>query len=176
MAIVRKVCISDLKNIMEIEKNSFKNGIQESESVFAERIQIFPDGFFILEEENSAAGYFCSELWDSAVLENSDSFSLNHSASGFHRKNGEILYISSVAVWEKYRGRGFGNKLFQDSVSSILEKFPQIKEMVLIVNEEWISAVKIYRKFGFSEYSRIKNFFSAEGKKSDGILMRKTVV
>ena len=42
----------DIDAIMNIEKEAFAEEIQESKDVFLERIEIFPDGFFILEENN----------------------------------------------------------------------------------------------------------------------------
>lgn len=40
-----------------------------------------------------------------------------------------------------------------------MKSFPQIKEIVLLVNEIWIPALHIYKKCGFIEYGRIQNFF-----------------
>ena len=50
----------DIDAIMNIEKEAFAEEIQESKDVFLERIEIFPDGFFILEENNKKIGYFSS--------------------------------------------------------------------------------------------------------------------
>lgn len=175
MEILRKATKSDINDIMNIEKEAFAEEIQENKDVFLERIESFSDGFFILEDKNKTIGYFSSELWNS-VSQNGDScFSLNHSALKNHKKKGTVLYISSIAILNEYKGNGLGYRFFNESVEEIIKSFPQIKKIVLLVNEIWIPALHIYKKCGFIEYGRIQNFFSSNGMKSDGILMRKTV-
>ena len=71
----------DIDAFMNIEKEAFAEEIQESKDVFLERIEIFPDGFFILEENNKKIGYFSSELWNSVPQKGDSCFSLNHSQS-----------------------------------------------------------------------------------------------
>ena len=175
MEILRKVTKLDINAIMNIEKEAFAEEIQESKDVFLERIETFPEGFFILEEKNKKIGYFSSELWNSVPQKGDSCFSLNHSALKNHKKEGTVLYISSIAILNEYKGTGLGYRFFYKSVEKIMKSFPQIKEIVLLVNEIWIPALHIYKKCGFIEYGRIQNFFSSDGIKSDGILMRKNV-
>lgn len=175
MEILRKATKSDIDAIMNIEKEAFVEEIQENKDIFLERIEIFPDGFFILEEDNKEIGYFSSELWNSVPQNGNSCFSLNHSALENHKKEGTVLYISSIAILNEYKGNGLGYRFFSESVEKIIKSFPQIKEIVLLVNEIWIAALHIYKKCGFIEYGRVQNFFSSGGIKSDGILMRKSV-
>ena len=63
----------DLPAIMTIERSAFIPPIQEKRRVFDERLQLFPQGFFVLADAGEeavrkhgaavTAGYFCSELW-----------------------------------------------------------------------------------------------------------------
>ena len=64
--ILRKARQADIKEIMKIEKDSFLPEIREKEELFVERICVFPEGFFVFEEEATGhlAGYFSSELWE----------------------------------------------------------------------------------------------------------------
>ena len=175
MEIIRKATKYDINAIMNIEKEAFSEGIKENKDVFLDRIESFSDGFFILEDKNKAIGYFSSELWNSVPQKGDSYFSLNHSALKNHKKEGTILYISSIAILNEYKGTGLGYRFFYKSVEKIMKSFPQIKEIVLLVNEIWIPALHIYKKCGFIEYGRIQNFFSSAGIKTDGILMRKSV-
>ncbi|MDO5773065.1 MAG: GNAT family N-acetyltransferase [Spirochaetales bacterium] len=175
MEILRKATKSDIDDIMNIEKEAFAEGIQESKDIFLERIETFSEGFFILEENNKKIGYFSSELWNSVPQKGDSCFSLNHSALKNHKKEGAVLYISSIAILNEYKGNGLGYRFFNKSVEKIIKSFPQIKEIVLLVNEIWIPALHIYKKCGFIEYGRIQKFFSSNETKTDGILMRKTV-
>ena len=175
MEILRKATKSDIDAIMNIEEEAFAEEIQENKDVFLERIETFSEGFFILEEKNKEIGYFSSELWNSVPQKGDSCFSLNHSALKNHKKEGTVLYISSIAILNEYKGNGLGYRFFSESVEKIIKTFPQIKEIVLLVNEIWIPALHIYKKCGFIEYGRIQNFFSSNGIKTDGILMRKSV-
>ena len=172
---IRKAKKFDINSIMNIEKDAFSVEIQEDKNVFLERIEVFPDGFFILEDKNNVIGYFSSELWNSVPKEGDSCFSLNHSALENHKKKGTVLYVSSIAILNGYKGNGLGYRFFTESINKIVKVFPQIKEIVLLVNEIWTPALHIYKRCGFIEYGRMQNFFSTAKIKSDGILMRKTV-
>src|SRR5574344_1010424 len=172
--IFRHAKFSDLEGIMLVEKQAFIPQIQESKAVFEQRLSAYPTGFFVLEDEteNTIAGYFSSELWN-AVPQNNRAFSLGHSATKAHVASGTVMYISSVALLNSYRGKGFGEKLFMIPVVQIFKESPAIKESVLIVNEVWKGARHIYSKAGFSEYGTINNFFPTTDSKvfTTGILM-----
>ena len=114
MEILRKVTKLDINAIMNIEKEAFAEEIQESKDVFLERIETFPEGFFILEEKNKKIGYFSSELWNSVPQKGDSCFSLNHSALKNHKKEGTVLYISSIAILNDYKGNGFGYRFFSE--------------------------------------------------------------
>lgn len=176
MEILRNAAKFDIEDIMKIEREAFLEEIQETKEIFLERIESFSDGFFILEDCGRGIGYFSSELWNSVPQEGNRCFSLNHSALKNHKKEGTVLYISSVAILNEYKGNGLGYRLFRECMERILKSLPQIKEVVLLVNEIWASALHIYKKCGFMEYGRIQNFFpDKNGARYDGILMRKSV-
>lgn len=175
MSIIRKASESDLKEIMKIERESFSAEIQETELSFRERMQIFPDGFFVLENDGVLIGYMCSELWDSVPEKGDSCFMLNHSAVKSHKNNGSVLYISSIAVLQKVWGSGFGQKLFFEGLKEITEAVPRITDAVLIVNEIWTGAIHVYKKNGFWEYGRIQSFFPGNPMGTDGILMRRQI-
>lgn len=171
---LRKAEEKDINLIMQIEKESFDVKIQEIESTFLERIKTFEEGFFILEENGVPAGYFCSEIWKEIPFGNKN-FILNHRIAEQHYEKGSVLYVSSIAVRKEYRGNGYGYRLFTQGVQSVIEKYSGITDIVLLVNEIWKSAIKIYEKNGFREYGRLSNFFEQAEGLSDGILMRKKV-
>ena len=112
MEIIRKATKSDINAIMNIEKEAFAEGIKENKDVFLDRIESFSDGFFILEDKNKAIGYFSSELWNSVPQKGDSCFSLNHSALKNHKKEGTVLYISSIAILNEYKGTGLGYRFF----------------------------------------------------------------
>ena len=156
--ILRKASQPDIKEIMKIEKDSFLPEIREKEELFLERICVFPEGFFVFEEEETGhlAGYFSSELWE--TVPDFNEFSVGHSIKKIHSDNGKILYISSFALMESFRGKGNGTKFFNAAIKELESDFLPEKE-VLMVNEDWKGARHIYEKSGFMEISRIENAF-----------------
>ncbi len=171
----------DIDAIMAIERNAFIPDIQENQKTFEERIKVFNQGFTLLADTSDKAilergkafvcGYFSSEIWD-GLPATDDIFKLGHSAKKAHKKDGSVLYISSFALLSQYRGKGLARKFFHDSVTGICEANKNIKTILLLVNEEWLSARHIYETEGFSELRRLPSFFSSLHKKaSDGILM-----
>lgn len=175
----------DIDTIMMIERASFIPAIQEKQSVFEERLSVFPQGFILLSDNSpetikefkvaKTAGYFCSEIWD-YVPGDDDFFALGHSPSKLHNSNGKVLYASSFALFPQYRGGGNGKYLFENALKTICTNFPQIETILLLVNEEWAGARKIYDSLGFKELRTIKGFFpSLNQDSSDGILMIKQI-
>lgn len=177
LMILRRGTEQDLGAVMKIEKASFIPAIQETKSVFTERIRVCGNCFIIFEDEetHNAAGYFSAERW-AAVPEDDGGFLLNHSASRTYASDGPIIYLSSFAVLPQYRGKGTGRSLFSDSMKWFAEHNPGLTTAVLLVNETWKGALHIYTQYGFREMRRIQGFFPAtEGAASDGIVMGKNL-
>lgn len=164
---------TDIDGIMAVEEASFIPAIREERNVFLDRINTFQHGFLILEKEGKLAGYFCGELWNS-VPGNNKVFALGHSASQTHCNEGCVLYISSFAISPRYRGLGLGTPFFCGCLRFIAKEFPKIKTLLLLVNEEWLSARHIYESIGFKVIRVIPGFFPSEVNAggSSGILMQ----
>ena len=164
----------DIHQIMNIERQSFIPAIQEKKRVFEKRLKIFPEGFLLLAD--------CS---DEVVLENPENldkksykilekrFSLGHNPVLTHKTEGSVLYVSSYALLKDYRGKGLGEKFFLNSLAALVSGLGGIKKVVLLVNEDWQAARKIYEKNGFKEKFTLKGFFPTLQKKkfADGIVM-----
>ena len=58
----RTAVVADIDGIMEMEYDSFHEEVREKRELFLERIQVFPEGFIIMEIEEKYAGYITSEL------------------------------------------------------------------------------------------------------------------
>jgi len=171
----------DIETIMMIERASFIPAIQEKQSVFEERMSVFPEGFLLLTDNSpqtikehriaQTAGYFCCEIWD--YVPGDDSFfELGHDPSKVHNSKGKVLYVTSFALFPQYRGGGNGKFFFENALKSLCTGFPQVETLLLLVNEEWTGARKIYTSLGFKELRTIKGFFpSLQKDSSDGILM-----
>ena len=174
--ILRKACMADISDIMEIESESFEPGIAESRDVFIERITTFNEGFLVLEDLNinKCIGYIASELWRYSEIINNDSFALGHSIKSRHCDNGNEIYISSTGTLSSYRKHGLGGFMFDELLKILRNKRTDITSAILIVSTEWIAAKKIYLKNNFYEICCIESFFRPiNGTPSDGVVMRK---
>ncbi|MCR4626340.1 MAG: GNAT family N-acetyltransferase [Treponema sp.] len=138
------------------------------------------------------AGYLCSEKWNQLPRTSSpktaslksdgsaegsfldDLFKLGHSIEKTHNDTGKILYISSFAILSNFRGKKLGSKLFSQSLQFILQKKENqnIDTLLLLVNENWKSALQIYKNYGFKEIKTISRIFPD----SDGIIMKKEII
>lgn len=165
----------DIDSIMAIEHQSFIPQIQEKKKCFEKRLEVCPDCCFILSDASESVvkacgsaltcGYFCSELWDSFPSEKDDDevfarrFALGHDVKSSHVPGGMYLYVSSYALRTEYRGNGKGKAFFEASLNALCGANKNIKKVIVIVNEEWLPALSIYRSLGFSEVRRLANFF-----------------
>lgn len=171
---IRNATLKDIKDIMKIEKASFNENICEKEEHFLERIQVFSDGFYIMEKDEKIVGYISTEIWAYEEKVNLNRFSLGHSIKNAHHPEGNELYISSMGLLPDYRGQGLGKVLFHQATNRIIRENSHIKSLILIVSEKWENAKKIYEKNGFKEISDINYFFIDNNHAPDnGIVMRK---
>lgn len=181
---IRTANILDIDSIMEIENSSFVPQVREKRGLFLERLNVFSGGFILLVDESSGVkgggskgekvcGYFCTERWKE-ISRGSDIFSVGHDISKTHCSDGPVLYISSFAVLPEFRGGGLGGKFFCDALEFIEKSQQGLKEVALLVNENWSAARHIYKKNGFSECFLIKNAFQNEFLELQaGIVMKK---
>lgn len=171
----------DLPQIMNIERASFIPQIQENQKTFEQRLQIFPNGFLLLQDASEQtlkekktaqnAGYFCSEIWQT-IPQSDDFFTLGHNPEKLHTDKGPVLYVSSFALFPEYRGKNLAQDFFNDCLCTICKTFPTLKTVLLLVSKEWLGARKIYKNLGFKQIRVLKDFFSSlHTPFCDGILM-----
>ncbi len=75
-------------------------------------------------------------------------------------------YINNLAIKREYQSKGYGTKLFADLIERA-QKF-EVKALTLEVEYDNERAIKLYKKFGFIEEGRRKNFYL---NKKDAIIM-----
>ena len=172
---LRLATANDLSAVMAIEHTAFPYGVHESLEVYAERLQVFPQGFQVLLQDQAVAGFICTERWADKQSLTAPDFTVGHSISQQHQPYGPELYISSMGIHPSYHGLGLGKKLFAGFLHYAQANFPELKSILLIVSEKWTPARKIYIQNGFTEIQRFPGFFSNEtsGQTEAGIVMRK---
>jgi len=76
----------------------------------------------------------------------------------------------SISVKKKYWGLGIGTHLMEAMIS-FAKRNGQTEILHLGVKNDNINAINLYKKMGFHEVGRHKNFFKIEGNYYDEILM-----
>lgn len=152
---------SDIPAIMELEARGFHGGIREDESVFRARLASFPSGFIVLENDGVVVGYLCAERWAERPSLSPESFALGHDPGPRHAARGPVLYLASITVDPAQRGSGLGKRLFTEGSALIRAACPGVERELLVVNEEWRGARRIYEQAGFSVIGRLPGFFPA---------------
>ena len=170
---IRRAGSRDLDDILSIEDESFDSAVRESPETFRERLEVFPEGFVVLERLGGVGGYLCSELWDLPGLPAPSDFTLGHSARDRHAPRGRTLYISSYGIRESLRGRGLGKHLFRGFLDLAGRTFP-FDDVILLVSAAWTGARAIYEAEGFSHILSIPAFFRfSDGSSADGEVLRR---
>jgi ribosomal-protein-alanine N-acetyltransferase len=173
MLIYRSAILSDIENILKLEEKCFNALTREKKEVYLERIEVFPDGFIVLERDKQFIGAISSEIWQYVADIQRSAFTLDHSIKKQIDLTGDELYISSIGILPEYRKYGFGEALFDALIRNIKLKYPNVTHGILLINEEWKAARKIYEKNNFKEYAIFEDFFiSEDGTKKNGIVMR----
>jgi len=175
MLVFREAKMTDIENIMKLEKKCFNEYTQENQDVYEERIRYFPEGFIVMENDLCFYGAVSSEIWNYKKNIAINDFTLGHSIKNKLDLNGNELYISSIGVFPQYRSNGYGKKLFNELIIHVKMIFPNVTKGILLINETWITAMKIYLDFGFEKIHEFPNFFSTDDNqgKQKAIVMRK---
>ena len=150
----REAALPDIDTIMALERACFNRDTQEAEHTYLERIDVFPQGFIVMETADRRSGTeflgaVSSELWNYKPAIDRDSFALGHSIKKQLTLEGDELYISSIGIFPQYRTCGYGKLLFRELINRVKVSFPRVVKGILLLNEEWHGARKIYANNGF---------------------------
>jgi [ribosomal protein S18]-alanine N-acetyltransferase len=174
---LRLATSADIIEIMHLESLGFQDGIKEEKDTYLQRMSIFPAGCLLGIFEKEIIGCLFAELWEPKKNYSQHDFELGHDIRASHKETGEIIYISSITINPLYRNRGYGNLLFNESIKFISNKYPKVKELLLLVNENWHFARKIYKNNKFLEIKILENFFHPLNSSSEnGIVMKRALL
>ena len=163
---------------MDMEVQGFAPGNRERKEVYEQRIETFPQGSLMAYVGSDCVGCFFSEIWHFTPVPTAEHFALGRDIRQRHDSiYGTELYVTSMTVAPPFRGCGLGEQIFSGGISHVARRYPQIATALLLVNEAWHHARKIYTAAGFKEITTLKHFFSPEESvHEDGIAMRREVV
>lgn len=167
----------DLDHIMELEARGFAPGNRELRDVYAQRIQVFPEGSLMAHLGQHCVGCVFSEIWQAVSIPSAEQFALGHAIEDRHDPvRGRVLYITSMTIDPAFRGHRLGLPLFVGCLDHLARAFPQLDSALLLVNETWSRARKIYLDAGFVEIARFRDFFNPSGAQfEEGIVMHRRI-
>jgi ribosomal-protein-alanine N-acetyltransferase len=130
---LRRFSLSDLEQIIEIEKISFPKRKPFSEDYFKKLYQKSPGRIVVAEDKGKILGYIIG---------------------GVQKDCGKII---SIAVHPLHRKRGIGKEL----VNFLIEHFKKngLKKFLLLVRRDNLVAISFYKNLGFQISKIIKNYY-----------------
>lgn len=144
--IVRKMKLSDIDSVVDIEENSF--AIPWTKGAFATELKRnMLAKYYVVEVDGRVVGY--GGMW--LIMDEA--------------------HITNIAVHPKYRGKGIGKKLVEGLIEEVLKL--NIYRITLEVRRSNITAQALYKKFGFIPCGIRPEYYQDD--KEDAIIMWKVV-
>ena len=137
---IRKATINDLKELARIEQECFPVAEAATEEIFCRRLEVYPDFFWILENEAGEIVSFVNgmaidnEILTDEMFENPD----------LHNKNGDWQIIFGVNTLPEFRRKGYAERVLRRVVEDT--KKDGRKGIVLTCKDKLVS---FYEKIGF---------------------------
>ncbi|WP_029905828.1 GNAT family N-acetyltransferase [Prevotella sp. 10(H)] len=92
-------------------------------------------------------------------------------ATGYQNRKMKHVAVLGISILEDWRGNGLGNILFE-SMISWAKKNPELEILVLETFSDNLTAINLYKKWGFTVDGVRKNYFrNGNENYSDNILM-----
>lgn len=136
---IRNANIEDLQAITAVEAICFPEEEAASESDFKNRLTVYPNYFWLLEDEGKLIGFVNGMATNESVL--SDEMFEN---SNLHNENGQWQMIFGVNTIPAYRRQGCAERVINKVIDDA--KKQDRKGLVLTCKEELLH---YYQKFGF---------------------------
>jgi ribosomal protein S18 acetylase RimI-like enzyme len=136
---IREASISDLNRCYEIESTAYAGDEAASREKIGKRIEVYPEGFLVLEFEDEIVGLINSGATDHVQLSDEAFKELVG-----HDPNGKKIVIMSVAVHPDFQRKGFAGKLIIEFIDKM--KAMEKSEIYLICQT---GLIDMYSSYGF---------------------------
>jgi ribosomal protein S18 acetylase RimI-like enzyme len=137
--IIRKVKESDLDRCYDIETTSYEGDEAASKEKIYKRIKTYPEGFILLEIDNTIVGFINCSATDKIELSDEEFKELVG-----HDPNGKHIVIMSVVVHPDYQGKGYAGILMKHFINKMIG---MDKESIYLICQTRL--IKMYEKYGF---------------------------
>jgi len=144
--IIREASINDLDRCYEIESTAYAGDEAASREKIGKRIEVYPEGFLVLEFAGEIAGLINSGATDNVQLSDEAFKELVG-----HDPNGKKIVIMSVAVHPDFQRKGLAGKLIIEFIGKM--KSMAKSEIFLICQT---GLIEMYSSYGF-EYNGVSD-------------------
>ncbi len=137
--IIRHADKNDIKKLAIIEEASYPPSEGASEAGIMARINVFPECFWILEDQGEIKAFVNGMVTNETNLNDKmydDAF--------LHQLNGDWQMIFSVVTAPKYRGMGYAGKLLKQMLEDSRKRG---KKGVVLTCKEYL--IDFYAQYGF---------------------------
>ncbi len=136
---IRNVRMSDLDEIVDIEKQCFPIGEAAGREEFQKRIIAFSDNFLVAEYKGKLVGFINGSTTESSVI-----FDEMYHDIEYHNTSGHNIAIFGLDVIKEFRGLGIAAQLIQE----FLDK-ARIKGKKSVILTCKLNLAHYYTRFGF---------------------------
>ena len=148
----RNATLADLESILKIENDSFPPHEAASPATLTKRLQLFPQHFWLLEDNNQLIGFINGMITDNRTLTD-DMFTRPE----LHNDRGAWQSVFGIAVAPEFRRKGYAAKLLNHLIARSKE---ENRVGVTLTCKEYL--VSYYQKFGFVDAGISKSKYAGE--------------
>ena len=142
---IRKATRNDIEQIHGLEE-IIELCFPACRETLLERLDMFPEGFFVSEESGKIRGYIESCIWDKRDFQQ---FSQINEFPSYHNEKGKTLFIIFLGVAPSHRKRGIATQL----ISAVLQLAGTLGlDQVQLVAKSGLHS--FYQKQGFNDIRR----------------------
>ena len=148
---IRYAMMTDLDEIAEVESICFPEAEAASRESFEKRLAVFPDCFWVLEEDGKIIGLINGMVSDEKYIRDE-----MFADAGMHKADGDWQMIFGVEVLPEYQKKGYA----YEALSGILENYFTKNKIYMLeakYNEDNIASAKLLKKLGFVHDGKLRN-------------------
>lgn len=144
---IRTAKMEDLKKIAEVEAICFPAAEAASEQSFAERLRVYPEHFWLLEEEGKLISFINGMVTDEVTIRDE-----MFEDATLHNEEGDWQVIFGVNTIPEYRRKGCAAMVMEHVIAEA--KAQGRKGLILTCKDE---KLHYYAKFGFKNLGLSKS-------------------
>lgn len=141
---LRQASMEDLEAVVSVEAECFPQAEAAGKEAFAERLRVFGDHFWLLEDEGTLVGFINGMVTSEETIDD-----LMYEKADLHNENGAWQTVFGVDTIPQYRHKGCAALLLQRLITDAKQQGR--KGCILTCKKE---LVHYYEKFGFKNWGQ----------------------